>query len=37
MKIAEISASIHCYVDNSDIQTLMMVTDTKTFNVDFTS
>ena len=32
-----ISASIHCYMDYSDIQILMMVTNTETFVVDFTS
>ena len=28
--------SIHRYVNYSDIQVLMMVTETETFNVDFT-
>ena len=32
-----ISTSIHRYVNCSDIQVLMMVTETETFNVDFTS
>ena len=32
-----ISASIHRYGNYFDIQVLMMVTETKTFNVDFTS
>ena len=32
-----ISASIHHDVNYSDIQVLMMVTETETFNVDFTS
>ena len=32
-----ISASIHRYVNFSDIQVLMMVTETEMFNVDFTS
>ena len=32
-----ISTSIHRYVNYSDIQVLMMVTETETFNVDFTS
>ena len=32
-----ILASIHRYVSNSDIQVLMMVTNTETFNVDLTS
>ena len=32
-----ISESIHCYVNYSDIQVLMMITETETFNVDFTS
>ena len=31
------SASIHCYVNYSDIQVLMMITETETFNVDFTA
>ena len=30
-----ISASIHRYVNYSDIQVLMMVTETETFNIDF--
>ena len=32
-----ISASIHRYVNYSDIQVLMMVTETEMFDVDFTS
>ena len=32
-----ISTSILRYVDYSDIQVLMMVTETETFNVDFNS
>ena len=32
-----ISASIHRYVSYFDIQVLMMVTETETLNVDFTS
>ena len=32
-----ISASIHHYMNYSDIQVLMMVTETETFNVDFNS
>ena len=32
-----ILTSIPCYVNYSDIQVLMMVTETETFNVDFTS
>ena len=32
-----ILASIHHYVNYSDIQVLVMVTNTETFNVDFTS
>ena len=32
-----ISASIHRYVNYSDIQVLMKVIETETFNVDFTS
>ena len=32
-----ISASIHRYVNYSDIKVLMMVTETETFNVDFNS
>ena len=32
-----ISTSIHRYVNYPDIQVLMMVTETETFNVDFTS
>ena len=31
-----ISTNIHRYVNYSDIQVLMMVTETETFNVDFT-
>ena len=32
-----ISASVNRYVSYSDMQVLMMVTETETFNVDFTS
>ena len=32
-----ISTSIHCEVNYSDIQVLMIVTETKMFKVDFTS
>ena len=31
------SASIHRYVNNSDIQVLMMVTEAETLNVEFIS